>query len=153
MAIDVNNFLHSLATLVAAAASVHYATGSPRQLWIGRAVEASAADPYAAMTIYPGPGRVWDPQQRLSIQVRSSGTDGLATMALAQKLFEALCDADGVPWQMKQVTGWTVAGASDGHWRIVSIEFRQGPGNVAPDDRGRAEVVFNFDVGFFKEAS
>jgi hypothetical protein len=53
---------------------------------------------------------------------------------------------------MKQINALTIAGAADGHYRLVSVDPQQRPGMIGVDDRNRAQGLFNFDVGFFKEA-
>lgn len=158
MSVDVRNFVHSLATFMATAAGgLAFATGTPRALWTWQAVEGGTPptdDPYSVLLIFGGAGQVWDPLPRRSVQCRTVGTSKLAAVARAQLLYEALLDpASGRPWQMKQISGLTTAGASDGHWRLVSVETLGPPGLLAPDDRNRAELAFNFEVGFFKEPS
>lgn len=147
MSVDLDNFLHSLCLAIATATGLEYA-GTPRALWAGRVIEgADCAATYAVATIYGGPAQLWDPLARVSVQVMARGPAALAT---AQKIFEALHTSDGRPWRMQTIDGTTVAGAADGHWRIVSVDFSQRPGVVSTDDNGRDEAVFNMEIGFAK---
>jgi hypothetical protein len=157
--IDPADFLHSLATVMAAAASVNYASGSPRGLWIWQAVEdaggagVAAADPYSVLSIFSGSPQGWGLLPRVNVQCKTVGSNRGAAALAAMKLYEALLDTDGYPWRMRRIAGLTVAGTADGHWRVVSADSQGRPGMIGVDDRNRAEVVFNFEVGFFKEAS
>ena len=160
MTINLDNFLHSLALfMVAGVSGLVYAT-IPRGLWIGQAKEGetagvqNCADPYSSLILFGGPVLIWSPLPRRAIQVKTTGIDHSLAMAQAQKLYETLLDGGtgGYPLQMFQIAGKTTAGANDGHWRLVSVELQQPPALIDVDERNRGIVVFNFEVGFFKEA-
>jgi hypothetical protein len=149
MAVNVNNFVHSLALQLASATSLAYAT-APRAIWRHRAIEDQAADPYSVLRVYGGSPLMWHPLPRLSLQVWTLGTSDDAALAQAQRLAEAFTDTDSLPRHGWVFAGQSTAGSTDGTWRIVSCDILQRPGLVGRDDRGRAEVVFNVDLGFLK---
>jgi hypothetical protein len=143
---DLPNFMHSLVSAIATAASLVYST-TPRQIWRGRADESAAADPYAVMSAYPGPGTAWDAEERPSIQCMVVGTSGEAAERLAGQIYAALRDNDGRPKQNWTLNGLTTAGVADGTYRIIGIDVAQRPGRIGVDERGRVMVAFNVTMG------
>lgn len=150
MAINLNNFLHSLALAMATASSLAYET-TPRSLWRNQAIEDAAADPYSVLRIYGGGPLVWHPLPIISVQCLTSGGGNDAVLSQAQKLFESLLESDGRPAQGRIITGKTVAGASDGTWRIVWIQIINRPGLIGRTEKGQAQAAFNFDCGFHRQ--
>jgi hypothetical protein len=127
---------------------------SPRQLWIHQAIEASAGDPYSELVIYgQAASLAWDPLSRVAVQCRTNGTNKAAVLARAQLLLETLFDSDGYPQRMLEIPGYAMDQSADGHWTIVSADPPPAPWMIAPDNRNRANAVFNFDCGFFKNES
>lgn len=159
MPIDLNNFLHSFARHMAAragafvpATEIAYA-GVPRSLWLWGAIEADSEPLYSVLRIYGGPSMVKHPLPRYSVQCQTVGPLVTAAVSRAQTLFEALLEDDGQPLRMQQIGGYTLADdAPDGGYKLVGVDPVQRPGLIGRDERGRAMVVFNFDVGFFKTA-
>jgi hypothetical protein len=165
-AIDINSFLYSLAKYMAARAQDNAGeepflfinvAGTPRGLWINRANETGLiADPYSVLRMYGGPPAGYDPLWRASIQCETIGSSGAAAMVHGQALYESLLNAYNAPQPYLPGRGVTINGfnyaddAADGTYLIVSFDPKQRPGLLGTDDRGRAKVAFNFDVGFSK---
>lgn len=170
-AVDLNNFLHSLAKyFVARAAAQEPAVslecfGTPRSLWRNKVVElpdsngpwpANLTDPYSVLRIYGGPGTQKDPQQRSSIQCFTSGTGEEAVLQRAQVLFECCLFPPDDPQQPLQPLRMTRIDGFDcrtdqplGAWMLVSIDPTSRAGKIGVDSRGRPQVSFNFDAGYF----
>lgn len=148
MTFDGGNFMHSFATWLATAAGVAYAT-TPRGLFVGQVVEKDAAATYTIATEYGGPVKAVAPLNRLTIQLRTIGADrGARSQAWA--MYQALQDTNGQPYRMKTISGYTVAGAADGTYTIVSIDLLQPPALLERDEKGRGHFVFNVEIGVFK---
>lgn len=149
MTIDPTNFLHSLATFIAAAVSpaIAYAA-TPRALWLFRAREPEAADPYSVLRIYPGSALFYDPLQFWSVQCETTGQAD-AAITRSQALFATLLAADGTPLHMKVIAATKIDGTADtpASYRLVGVDLLQRPGILGSDDKGRHRAVFNFDVG------
>ena len=170
-AIDLNDFLHSLARYLAARAAAQdpavsvEVVGTPRAMWRNKAVEDASGDPVA--------GRRGRPVQRAADLRRPEHRQGPAAPVLgpvpddrhrrgrdapaAQVLFECLLFAPDDPVQplqplrMTTVDGYRAADdAPDGRWLLISVDPTNRPGKTGVDPRGRPRVTFNFDVGFAK---
>ena len=153
MAIDLNNFLHSLVRYISTRASLPY-KGTGRALYVHRLVdEAAAAAVKTALVVYPGPGTVWDGLPVVAVQVETIGVAN-AALSQAQKVFEALSESDGRPLQGVAINGYAMAtDAADGTWRLTAVHMLQRPGQVGVLDDGRARVVFNVEVYFARPAA
>jgi hypothetical protein len=135
MPFDAGNFLDVLAAAIATAASLNYANANqPRALWRHAAVEGGCTDPYSVLKIYGG-SLSFVPVPSCSIQCETIGTGNDATFARAVAVHATLLDGNGRPVRMKAISGY----------RLNGIDLRA-PGLVGRDDKGRAKVVFNFDV-------
>ena len=133
--LDYSNLLIQLATYLAAQAGLTY-TGTPRQVWAHEVVEADADVVYSALRISGGQVPI-TPQVKVSIQCRTTGRGVAAAMAQSQALFNGLLNATGEPWRARQIaTGL----------RANAVDPQQPPSFLGLDDRGRAMVVFNFDL-------
>ena len=165
MIYDLSNFLHSYCryAVVAAAAQTpalalvyRTADGSVRNLWRNEAIEDApgatsplCGDPRCVAMIYRGGRDRLNPRPEVSIQLMTVGTSNDAAMAFAQGVFEAFAlDAAGRELRMAAITGYTVADASDSTYTLISAVVQSSPGLIGRDDRGRARVVGNIDVGF-----
>jgi hypothetical protein len=132
-AIDHKDFPDKLAAFIAQRAGISY-TGSPRQLWLGKAIEEEAAKPFAVLAQYPGGALPHVPLSSLAFQVRVTGKDGDVEQ-LITKLYNALLDADARPLRKTDFNGY----------RILAVKPRA-PGQIGRRPDGAAEWVFNFDV-------
>lgn len=155
--IDPNNFLHSLARFVAAAAGGLAYVNTPRAIVRNVAVEddaGSLAEPYTVLRIYGGPAQPSDPLQRWSVQFKTTGGDPEAVLARSQLLYGTLLDpASGLPLQMAIVPAYKAADdAADtpANYRLVGIDLLQRPGLIGVDARGRHESAWNVDLGVFQ---
>jgi hypothetical protein len=155
VAIDLDKFLHSLCRWLSAQTSLRYGVSTPtRQLFRHQAVEdATAADPYSVVRIYGGPGMSWLAQAARSIQIMTIGTAAAATLAQAQKLYEAFLSSNVVA-QGTSIGGYTLANltsaADDGTWKLIGVDLLQQPGINGVDERGRVQSSFNVEVTFVK---
>jgi hypothetical protein len=160
-AISPANFAHSLARYMVDRASsfrppvvLRYAEADiPRDLYRNRAIEGEHTTDalYSVLRQTGGPNTYRYPQARFSFQVHTVATvtdDGLDR---AQALFETLCDGLGQPLRMTEIAAYRAADDGvEGLYRIVAVDFLNRPGLVGVDERGRANVSFNFDVGFYR---
>jgi hypothetical protein len=158
MSLNLDNFLHSLATAIASACSLSYGAASAvakRSLFRHGAVEEFALSPYTVLRIYPGSGptRFVEPG-RVSLQVATTGKPA-AALNQARKVFEQFLDAGGSGSGSGR-TNWTINGlvadaaTADGTWRIIACDAVQTPGLAGADEQGNVDVVFNVDVEFVK---
>jgi hypothetical protein len=153
-----DDFLHSLCRyLVAQAAAltpavpIAYATGTADQLFRWEATESSADTLYSVLVIYGGSPDFLRAKPSISLQVSTYGQSNKALAARADVLFAALTAADGSPLRMQSIPGYKAAdNSSNGHWLIVNADWKQRPGLIGRDDRGRAKWVFNFEIGIEK---
>lgn len=138
MSLDVKEFLKELATHLAAAAGLEHAA-TPRQLWIGEAIEEDAVRPYSILRTYGGE-LPYVPMPAASIQIETAGSKNAdpAAWEQAEKLFGALCDSNRRP-----LRNWKLPG-----FRIVGILDLRGPAQVRRDDKGGVRLVSNFDVKY-----
>lgn len=140
---DFDILLRSLAAYMAGAASLAY-TGTPRAVWAHAAVDRDAAAVYSVLRQFGG-AVPWVPVAEAEVQVRTTALNGNVTGAFAQAtaLFGSLFDASGRPLRNAMILTSATPGAGI---RLNAADCRQPPGFVDFDDRGRANVVFNFTV-------
>lgn len=162
MIIDVDNFLHSLALWMAGRFAAQAEGGTllynvaNAGLFRHVADEASAnADLYSVLRNYTGGGRGWEAVPVKSIQCLTRGKSSKGALTRAQRLFETLLNAEGRPVQMQTIPAFAPDTTTPqvGTWRIVGLDFIQEPGLVSVDERGRADVVFNFDAEIWRSAT
>jgi hypothetical protein len=151
MAIDPNNFLHSLATFMAAAVSPALElANTPRALWRNLAVEGpgQTTDPYSVLRCYGGPATGHNPLERFSVQCMTWGMSADATVARAFALRATLLAPDGLPLRMKLIAAVKTDGTADtpGSYRLVRLDVAGAPGLIGIDDQKRHQAPFNFDV-------
>jgi hypothetical protein len=160
MAVNLLNFLHSLARYVVTRAAAH--AGGDAELHRRAAAEplaepggaGDAADPYTVFRYGPGPALSNDPLPRASVQVFTSGTDPEAVLTRAQTIFEALCGDDAkaqIAARMLVIDGYKLDDTADGHWLIVSIDPLQRPGFLPPAARSGKRRASTLDIGFVKK--
>lgn len=155
MAINLDNFLHSLAEALASACALSYrhgvATAAAKANIFRHGVdEGFALWPYTVLRSYSGSaGAGFVRPARVAVQAMTRGT-APAAIDRAQAIFESLCDGAGCGRM-----GWTIPGylantaTADGSWRIIAVEMAQRPGVIgAADERGNVEVGFNADLEF-----
>ncbi len=153
-----DDFLHSLckwfvaqAAALSPTVSIAYATGVLDQLFRWEANEQSA-DPalYSVASVYGAGGSRPDflrPKPIINVQVSTYAQSNKAAANRADVLFQSLTQS-GYPMRMQQVPGYAAAdNSSTGIWLLVNADWRQRPGMVGRDDRGRAKIVFNFEIG------
>ena len=153
MALNLNNFMLSLAKVMASLSS----TALNSSLWVHQAVEAQAAQVYGVLRMYPGPDpRELDFVPQASIQCMVSGKVESAALALAQKLYESLYD-NNVPrntWILpgQVMTDAGIAPDATQDWHVRGVVLHGPPGSIGRDERGVVQVFFNFDVEFEPQA-
>ena len=142
--IDLTSFLGALATYLANAAGLQYAS-TPRDLWFPQADEVSGGACSAVFSVLrPVSGSLpWTPVVKAQIQFmtiapKTRDKDGLNR---AQTLFNALLDSSGRPGRMVTILA-PAAGVAG--WRANSID-PQVPAMVRRDENGRAVWVSNVD--------
>ena len=146
---DFSNFLDALATLMASATGLAYAT-MPRALWRDQAVENSSAnpaicaDPYSVLRIYAG-ALPWVPVPSLSIQCKTTATTLADGWTQANALFGSLLDGG-----LRSVRMLSVPAVNGGpNYRLNGADPRP-PALLGRDERGRGEIVFNFSAEIVK---
>jgi hypothetical protein len=132
--------LDALGDAIAEAAELTRAGGedSLPQIWTHAVDEFVAGDPYTLLRIWGGPVRSILPMPRVSIQAATKATADAKAWEQIEKVFAAVCDNAGRPKIEWAIEGYTVKG-------IIGL---RPPGQIGRDDRGRVELVFNFDAAF-----
>lgn len=158
MPINLDNFLHSLATAIASACSLSYGAASAaakKSLFRHGAVEEFAAFPCTVLRIYPGSGPArFVEAPRASLQVMTTGQPA-AAMNQARTVFEQFTDGAGTGAGSGR-TNWTMSGfvadtaTADGSWKIIAADPVQTPGLAGGREDGMVDVAFSVDVEFVK---
>ena len=145
------NFNLSLAAALAAAAGM--AMGS--ELWANQAPEADAAAVYSVLRVYGGPvpeGLLRVPAA--SVQAMTTAKSAAAALDAANRLYDALYDAENLPRHHWVIAGILIGGDGaiaadpDNDWEVRLVIPGAPPGQIGVDARGFAQVVFNFDIRF-----
>jgi hypothetical protein len=160
MALDITNFLLSLAAAIGPTAGA--ALGEA--LWVQQAPErvtkADNTGAYAVLQIYGGARP--NPQLRVnhfSIQCMAQSKSSALALALGNRLYESLCEDEasgngGLPWPRSH---WEIQGKKlqdgtlvddDVTYLIRTIILLAPPGIIGRDDSGRWMASFNFEARF-----
>lgn len=142
--IEPETFLTELATFLATAAALQYA-GVPRQLWTGAADESHVPQDgqgrpgvYSELRAYDGSvSTIGLPTA--AVQCRTVGYHDGSTKARAHALMNCLLDAE----QKKPLRNKTLSTL-----RILGVLNLRGPSLTGRDEKGRIEIVFNFDAQY-----
>lgn len=136
---DPKLMLDRLADAIAAATSLARAGA----MWSHDVDESAAADPYTVLRLYPGPS------------IGGTGIDVVSVQALTR----AKVIANG--WTQSQAV-WNSLRENTGRgrleWQLVDFKIKgitdiRGPGQIGRDERGRVEIVTNFNVAFIATPS
>lgn len=136
---DAETLLDELATHVAAALSLHYATvpdGENRQLYTHRLARPEADEVASVLRNTGGPGDGYGPLRSLTVQCLTQAPTEAAAMARAWRIFGVFLDADNLPVRNLDLTTW----------RILTIDALQKPAGLGPLDGGGADVSFNWII-------
>jgi hypothetical protein len=151
--IDPQNFLHALATAIAAGLSITY-TGSPRTLFIGPADESTVpADSQGRPACYTELRPYFNTIEfvglpTVSVQARTVGFIEPEARARAAAIANFLLTADGRP--KRNVTlPMTLPAPS---FRLLGVLNIRGPSYVSRDAKNRPEIVVNFDCQYVPAA-
>ncbi len=151
MAVDLNNFLLSLANAVADEADLTLG----RELFFLQAKELPTPPAaWAVLRPYGGqPPNMMLPVAAANVQVMAVSLQPELAMGLAQKLFDALHDQDGLPRHHWVIAGkvWADDSLQDDEvdYTVRLVTFLQSAtGLDRVDDNGRQMAVFNFNIRF-----
>jgi hypothetical protein len=179
MLYDPQNFLHSMC-LWAANRSTGYISGDTQfgainppvpvnygpqangtnepkyNLFMNRASEDVAADPFAVVRVYGGSHERSNPTVTAAVQLATMVTQANAPAGwtLANALYRCFC-LDPQEKELRCVSAPGVKltdNSADGSWMLVSAKVTNAPGQIGTDDRGRLKIVSNFDLAFYKAA-
>jgi len=154
MITDINNFLLSLASAIAAASGV----AIPGGLSVHRKDEASSNAVYTVLRVYGGADNASFAgmrDERIAFQLDTRGTnDDAGVLTQARKLHATLLDSDGRPQISWSIPGkrLSAAGAIEvdpgGSWVAWVSRIEQVPGIIGTDEQGRSIATANYEIEF-----
>ena len=125
---------------------------SPCELWAQAAVESACPNdgmgPYTIVRQFAGVPVNSGPNI-IALQIYTLGKTPALAVERAAKVFNSLLDDDDVEgdehdWSPRR--GWII-GSGSNQWEVDVFDLMEG-GLIGADDRGRAEVVSNFELGY-----
>lgn len=156
---DRTNFLLSLAFALANVCDPPMALGT--ELFVNKAAQSTAADPFTVLSNYGGPApEDLDRMEEISIQMFTTSSDDAAGMAHNGRLYDALFDCDDGRYDPPRMRcEWTIDGKMMAGGQVVDDPSNQyfieilvpkgPPGSLGRDEKnGKFYHAFNFDCRF-----
>ena len=144
-----DNFLHSLALAIAAAAGLSYDGSATSQIWRW-SIDTQTADPASSLIITGGAAPVGVEPHAAAVQLMTRGSRMPAVMAQLQKMFDVFMGADGRAKNGLVIAAKTAAGVAEGTYELKSIEIVSRPASLGQDEKFAWMASCNFEFRFVR---